>query len=131
MAHNISLICDILFGSIRTNLLTDTVDIELTVQMVKGIYMYRKDQTAESMIILCRFLILFKFSNNDTRSNFLKEQNQNCSRPQGFTKVTYHGFFKCERKCYLNTQLEIVLENVIIIPTQFPTGCWGNIFPHT
>ena len=53
-------------------------------------------------------------SNNDTRSNFLKEQNQNCSRPQAFTKVTYHGFLKSEGKCYPNTQLEIVLENVII-----------------
>ena len=53
-------------------------------------------------------------TNNDTRSSFLKEQNQNCSRPHTFTKVTYHGFFKCEGKCYPNTQLEIVLENVII-----------------
>ena len=52
--------------------------------------------------------------NNDTRSNFLKEQNQNCSRPQAFAKITYHGFFKCEGKCYPNFQLEIVLENVII-----------------
>ena len=60
------------------------------------------------------FLILFKLSNNDTKSNFLKDQNQNCSRPQAFTKVTYHGFFMCDGKCYPNTQLEIVLENVII-----------------
>ena len=52
-------------------------------------------------------------SNNDTRSNFLKEQNQNCSRPQAFTKVTYHGFFKCEGKCYPNS-VGIVLENIII-----------------
>ena len=65
-------------------------------------------------LIFCRILILFKLSNYDTRSNFLKEQNQNCSRPHAFTKVTYHGFFKCEGKCYPNTQLEIVLENVII-----------------
>ena len=28
----------------------DTVDIDLTTQTVKGIYMYRKDHTAESMI---------------------------------------------------------------------------------
>ena len=50
MAHEISLICDFLFGSIRTNLLMDTVNIELTVWMVKGIYTYGKDHTMESMI---------------------------------------------------------------------------------
>ena len=50
MAQEISPICDFLFGSIRTNLLADTVDIELSVQMVKGIYMYRIDHTAESLI---------------------------------------------------------------------------------
>ena len=35
MAHEISPICNFLFGSIRTNLPMDTVDIELTVWMVK------------------------------------------------------------------------------------------------
>ena len=50
MACKISPICDFFFGSIRTNLLMDTVDVELTVWMVKGIYMYRKDHTMESMI---------------------------------------------------------------------------------
>ena len=50
MAHDISSICDFLFGSIRTNVLMDTVDVELTVWMVKGIYTYRKDHTAESTI---------------------------------------------------------------------------------
>ena len=49
ITHEISPICDFLFGSIRTNLMMDTVDIELTVQMLKAIYMYRKDHTAESM----------------------------------------------------------------------------------
>ena len=28
----------------------DTVDVDMTIQMVKGIYMYRKDHTAESTI---------------------------------------------------------------------------------
>ena len=45
---------------------------------------------------------------------FLKNRTKHCSRPHAFTKVTYHGFFKCEGKCYPNTQLEIVLENVVI-----------------
>ena len=50
MACEISPIGNFLFGSIGTNLPTNTVDIELMVQTVKGIYMYRKDHTAESMI---------------------------------------------------------------------------------
>ena len=41
------------------------------------------------------------------RTNYL-------SKPQAFAKVTYHGFFKCEGKCYPNTVAGIVLENVII-----------------
>ena len=50
MAWEISPICDFLFGSIRTSLLTDTVDVVLTVQIVKGIYTYRKNHTTESTI---------------------------------------------------------------------------------
>ena len=67
-----------------------------------------------NIVILCRFLILFKLFNNDTRSNFLKEQNQNCSRPQAFAKVTYHGFLKCEGKCYPNTQLELCWKMLLL-----------------
>ena len=48
MACDISLICDFLFGSIGTNLPMETVDIELTAWMVKGILTYRKDHTMES-----------------------------------------------------------------------------------
>ena len=50
MAQEISPICDFLFGWIRTSLLTDTADVELTIQMVKGIYIYRKDHTTQSII---------------------------------------------------------------------------------
>ena len=50
MACEISPICDFLFGSFRTSLLMDTVDIELTIWIVKGIYTYRKDHTVESTI---------------------------------------------------------------------------------
>ena len=49
MACDISPICDFLLGSLRTTLPTDTVDVELTVWMVKGIYMYRKDDIMEAM----------------------------------------------------------------------------------
>ena len=50
MAIDISPMCDFIFISIRTSLPMDTVDIDLTIWMVKGIYMYRKDHTAESTI---------------------------------------------------------------------------------
>ena len=50
MAREIIPICDFIFGSIRTGLLTDTIDIELTIKMVKGISMHRKDHTAESTV---------------------------------------------------------------------------------
>ena len=54
MACEINPICNFLFGSISTNLPTDTVDTELRVQMVKGIYIYRKDHSVESTIFtLC------------------------------------------------------------------------------
>ena len=36
MAQEISPFCDFIFGSIRTSLSMDTVDVELNVQMVKG-----------------------------------------------------------------------------------------------
>ena len=50
MAGEISPICNFIFGSILTGLPTDTVDVELTIKMVKGIYTYRKDHMAESMV---------------------------------------------------------------------------------
>ena len=50
MAREISPVCNFIFGSKWIGLLMDTVDVELTVRMVKGIYTYRKDHTAESTV---------------------------------------------------------------------------------
>ena len=50
MAREISPICNFIFRSVWTGLPTDTVDVELTIRTVKGIYTYRKDHTAESMV---------------------------------------------------------------------------------
>ena len=50
MAREISPICDFIYGSIRTTLPVDMVDVDLTIQTVKVIYTYRKDLTVESMI---------------------------------------------------------------------------------
>ena len=61
MAREICLVCDFIYGSIHTALPTDTVDIELMIWTVKGIYTYRKDHTAESMVFspLSRTVIPF------------------------------------------------------------------------
>ena len=50
-----------LFGSMHTSLPTDTVDVELTIRTVKGIYTYRKDHMAKSMVFSpwSRTMILF------------------------------------------------------------------------
>ena len=45
MAKEISPICNFIFGSIRTGLLIDIVDVELTIRMVKG-------KMAKSMVFL-------------------------------------------------------------------------------
>ena len=50
MTREISPVCDFIFRLIRTSLLTDMVDIDLTISTVKGIYTYRKDHTVESTI---------------------------------------------------------------------------------
>ena len=50
MAREISPMCDFIFGSIRTSLLIDMVDMDLTIHTVEGIYTYRKNHTAQSTI---------------------------------------------------------------------------------
>ena len=50
MAREISPMCDFIFGSLCTCLPTDTVDVELTVRTIKGIYTYCKDHTVESTV---------------------------------------------------------------------------------
>ena len=50
MAREISPMCDLIFGSVHTGLPMDTVDVELMIRTVKGIYTYRKDHTAESIV---------------------------------------------------------------------------------
>ena len=50
MAREISSICNFIFRLIRTSLLMDMTDVDFTIQMVKGIYTYRKDHTTESTI---------------------------------------------------------------------------------
>ena len=50
MARKINPVCNFFFGFMHTNLPTDTVDVELTLRMVQGIYIYCKDHTADTTI---------------------------------------------------------------------------------
>ena len=59
MAREINPVCDFIFGSIYMCLLTDMMDVGLTIMMVKGIYTYCKDHTVESMIF-------FQWSESDS-----------------------------------------------------------------
>ena len=52
MAREINLVCDFIFGFMHTNLPPDMVDIELTIRIVQGIYIYHKDHMAESTIFI-------------------------------------------------------------------------------
>ena len=50
MTREINTVHDFFFSFVCTNLPPDTVDVELTIRMVKGIYTYHKDHTVESTI---------------------------------------------------------------------------------
>ena len=50
MAREINRVCDFFFGFMHMNLPIDTVDVELTLRTVQGIYIYCKDHTAETTI---------------------------------------------------------------------------------
>ena len=50
MAREINLVCNFFFGFMDTNLTSDTVDVELTIRTVQGIYTYHKDHRAEATI---------------------------------------------------------------------------------
>ena len=50
MVREINPVCDFFFVFMHTNLPADTVDIELTLRMVQGSYIYCKDHTMETTI---------------------------------------------------------------------------------
>ena len=52
MAREINPVCNFIFSSICPCILIDTVDVELTIRMVKGISTYCKDHTTESTLFL-------------------------------------------------------------------------------
>ena len=85
----------------------DTVDVELMIRMVKGIYMYRKDHTAKSMLFspwgrtvipfpsLCKRIQAFQYENRQmsvwnkghAMSYFSAQPPKNIDIPQGRSKL--------------------------------------------
>ena len=98
MAREISPICNFMFGSIHTGLLTDTVDVELTVWMVKGIYTYRKDYMAKSMVFSTwsRTVIPFPFLCKKIQA-FQDENRQMSVRNKG--RATSYFSVQPQPKC--------------------------------
>ena len=98
MAREISPICDFIFGSICTGILIDTVDVELMIRMGKGIYTYRKDHMAKSMVFSpwSRTIVPFPSKHSKTKigrcqhgikamlhPTFLPQPNPNAGIPWG------------------------------------------------
>ena len=84
-------------------------------QVIKNYYFPFPGQTSETYMIGDKWTInnYSQVSNNDTKSNFLKEQNQNCSRPQAFA-CHLPWLFQVWGKMLPQHPVGIVLENVII-----------------
>ena len=76
MAREISLVCDFMFGSICTGLPMDTVDMELMIRTVKGIYTYRKDHTAESMVFSPRSRTIILFPSLHKKIQAFQDENR-------------------------------------------------------
>ena len=76
MARDISLVCDFIFGSICAGLLMDTVDIELMIRIVKGIYMYRKDHMAESTVFSPLSRTVIPFSSLHRKIQAFQDKNR-------------------------------------------------------
>ena len=67
--------CNFIFGSIHTCLLTEMVNAELTIIMLKGIYTYCKDHTAESTIFSLWSKIVIPFPSLRWKIQAFKDSN--------------------------------------------------------
>ena len=90
MAREISPVCNFIFRSIWTELLTDTVDIELTIRMVKGKYTYRKDIWPNPQCFCHGVGLLFPFPHYKKRYKHIKTR---IDRHQHGIKDMLHPIF--------------------------------------
>ena len=79
MARETSPTCDFISGSIWIGLPMDTVDVELTVRMVKGIYTYRKDHTAKSAVFSPWSRTIIPFPSLRRKIQTYQDQNKQTS----------------------------------------------------
>ena len=87
MAREINLVCDIFFGFMHTNLPTDMVDMELTVRMVQGIYIYHKDHSAESTIFTLWIKSVTPYPSLKKKIKAFKEDSRGQLTPTGMPVV--------------------------------------------
>ena len=127
MTREISPVCNFIFGSICTGLLMDTVDVELTIRTVKGIYMYRKDHMAKSTVFspwsrtvisfpsLCKKIQAFQNENRQTSawnkdhamSYFSTPAQPKCRHTSGKTRTRWsnqRNHFNLIKMEWYNTQ---------------------------
>ena len=90
MAREISPVSDFIFGSIMTGLLMDTVNVELTVRMVKGIYMHRKDHMAKSTVFSPWSRTIIPFSSLRRKLQAYQDKNNQMSAWNKGHAVPYH-----------------------------------------
>ena len=81
IAREINPVCNLFFGFMHKNLPTDTVDVELTIRMVKGIYIYHKDHTAESTIFTLWSKSVTPFPSLRKKIKAFKEDSRGHSTP--------------------------------------------------
>ena len=96
MAREISPICDFIFVSICTGLPMDTVDVELTIRMVKGIYTYRKDHMAESMVFSPWSRTIIPFPSLCKKIPVSQDENRQTS---AWNKGHAMSYFSTQPKC--------------------------------
>ena len=76
MAREINLVCDFFFGFMCTNSPIDTVDMELTLRMVQGIYIYCKDHTMETTIFTAWSKSVIPFPSLRKKIKAFKEESK-------------------------------------------------------
>ena len=102
MAREVNLVCDFFLGFMHTNLPMDTVDIELTLRTVQGIYIYRKDHTGETTIFTLWSKSVIPFSSLRKKIKAFKEDTRGqTTSPWMPSDSTPTNPSKCPRKCRL------------------------------
>ena len=102
MAREIKPVCDFIFSSIRTGLLMDMVDVELTIRTVKGSYTYHKDHTSKSTVFSPWSRMVTPFPSLRKKIKAYQEQNNQTSVWNGGHTMSYHPLQTQPKKSMLH-----------------------------